>query len=418
MSISLQIPLPSTTDWPTYPAPALIPYGFGRVTVEGIPLNNTQTRWIFLAGRNGGVDRVTVDGEQVNDWEWSNTVDPAGRPVTVVEFNSSQRDVVIAGRGHLDPDTPGQLITNPGRVIKFIYSLYNKTPVDIDLLISEAAKRSLSVAGVLSGTETGRKQIADIAQSVGMVWADSRPGFGVFLPTTATPRKTIGNADGLSADYSFDDIATVMRVNFARNAATGDYEGSVLLESPDAIETYGRIEAQIDAAWIPNSRQALALGQNELARRARPRWDYTSTVQGLIYPGDRITVAHPVAPVSASCTVTQADIDYQGAQTTVVMEALAGEAPTIVVTQISEAVATSGSTPLVTVLDDSVEIVITTTDGQVLPGARAVLDGSVTRTADNGGVVTFPRYLLPPGTEHTIVATKTGFAPVQITFTA
>lgn len=418
MSLAQPLPLPSTADWPVFSEAVSIPYGFGRrVSSIGIPLSDRRTSFVWLAGPNGGVDEVKIDGNLAQDWEATSTTDPAGRPATVVYFNRSiDADVVITGRGMLD--SSGVLLENPGKVISFLYQLIGRAPTGLDLFTSECARRSVKIQGVLKNGITARAQVSEIMTSVGAIWADSSPDFGIFYPD-ALLSPSAGKADvgSLTASWSLDDIATQVRVLFAWDAAAERYQGSALLRAPSAIATYGEITREIDAPWLVTASQAVDRGTRELKHVGRPRWRYRTRVPGVVYPGQRVVVDDSAAPRSGLFAVLESRAKLSEEKSTVVLDVLSGAEPYVQVVSTSEAF-----DDLVTQQDFSIglegaEFVIRNEDGDLVPNAQAVLDGGTVRYTDAAGIVVFPSYLLPPGTTHTLVVTKEGQATIAFTFT-
>lgn len=420
MSLAQPLPLPSTTDWPEFSEVAAIPYGFGReLSSLGIPIDSQRTRFAWLAGRNGGVDSVTVDGESVQNWEWQNTTDPAGNAITEVRFSAPvQSAPAILGRGLTDPDT-GDLIENPGRVVAFLYSLIGRTARNLDLFTSECFRRSLTVRGVLSSTLTGRGQISDIMQSCGAIWADSSPNFAVFYPDTVSGAPVATIEAGATAEWRLDDIYTRLRIRYGYSEAEGRHLGSVLVQSPSAIVTYGTRTLEVDARWLSTSAAALSLANRLLPHYARPRWRYEGTVPSIVYPGEIVTLpAGAGIPVAGDMLVLASRVNLGSRKSRVTVETVTGDLPTTETVQVSEAFSSLVRSPSTQALSDGVEFEITTADGRAIPEARVTLDGSVTRYADSAGLVIFPSYLFVPGTEHTIVATRQGYSDVRFTFTA
>ena len=409
MSLAQPLPLPSTADFPEFLEPVAVPYGFGReVTSVGIPIDQQRTQFVWLAGVNGGVDEVTVNGATRREFEALDVV-LGGHQVTLVRFNESiADDVVIRGRGLLDPERGG-LIENPGRVIAFIYQLVDRDPGALDLFTSEAARRSLTVRGVFKVSATARAQVSEILASCGAIWADSSPEFARFHPDDEIPAARVAiEPSSVTAQWRLADVYTQLRVLYAWDAARDAHQGSVLLRAPEAIEDYGVITAELDAGWLWTSAQAIDLGERMLGHHARPRWQIRGQAPGVIYPGDAVEVDAPtVAPRQGEFICTASLASMSADRSTVTLDApVTVEARTEVI-QIAEAFADYVAVPSFQQTAEGVEFVIRDEDGEVVTEARATLDGETQRYTDAEGRVVFPSHLVGPGA-HTLVVEKGG----------
>jgi len=197
--------------------------------------------------------------------------------------------------------------------------------------------------------------------------------------------------DDVSAQCSASELATVLRVEFAFGA-DGQAKQALILECPEAIQRFGRIEATHAAKWTASPRQAESIGRSILARIARPVWTLSAQIPARqarrLMPGDDVVLVHPWLP-GGTALVTDLEEQPLAMTATLTARMAAGPVPKITLAQQAGAFAPLGAggvsvdyvngVATLTILDDA---------SRPLAGAKVGLDGK-TRITDSKGKVQF-----------------------------
>lgn len=213
------------------------------------------------------------------------------------------------------------------------------------------------------------------------------------------PELSAADIDEPRATARSDGLVTALRLVYARDWAQGKATKAMLLEAPEAIERYGRSEAEHRADWLHLPRLAFALGETLLRRLARPRWEMSFGVPwriGLrLAPGQDISISHPRLPVSGPVLVADAQLDWSAATVNVTCWAMAGPAPRVVLAQSAEQFEPITVEYSIEAGGKIVVLMATDASGQPMPGAKVWIDGKGPITADAAAKV---RFQARPGT--------------------
>lgn len=296
-----------------------IPYG-RAVTLTPVEYGDTRRHWLVADCAIGGVDAVSIDGEPTSAWSWRNGTDSTGHPVAWLELG----DALPAGakltatlRGRLSPDD-GSLVLSPDAILYDVLRHLLGMDIDsADLDDFRAQVAGIELAGVLNDTSRSIRAVIDeIMQSIGAAWSATAPGIAALWPLSASDHESVTEYSALLArdlepTTSHDSIANVIRLNYSQDWTTGSTTQTVQLEHADSIATYGRIEREWQAKWLPSERQATALCTRLLAALASPRWTVTAAIDSTA-----IDLMHQVQITSSAFTTTperieSIDLDYQ-----------------------------------------------------------------------------------------------------------
>lgn len=217
--------------------------------------------------------------------------------------------------------------------------------------------------------------------------------------------------DDVSAQCSASGLVTVLRIEFAFDA-TGQAQRALILECPDAIRRFGRIEATHAARWTRSARQAELIGTALLKRRSRPSWTLTASIPPAaarqLLPGDDVVLVHPWLP-SGTALVTDLEEQPLAMTATLTARLAAGALPTITLTKQAGAFAALGAggvsvgyvngVATLTILDDA---------SRPLAGAKVTLDDK-TRITDHKGQAAFT---VKRGT-YLVRIEAVGYAPME-----
>jgi hypothetical protein len=382
--------------------------GYGPVSLQPIPYDDSGKLFLLLDNPIGGVDDVAVNNSAINGWSWYNGPDKTGKQVSFLALQRTLRvdeKLSVRLRGKLSKTT-GELLTNPADIVVDLLTDVcglSVTEYDFAPFRMECNLAGLKCRNVLSdGRATVRTVVDGLMQSIGAVWSGGCPTFALLYPATgATSRApvTFGlhNMHGVSVSASYSNIKTVLRLPYAYDFALGEYTRALELEAPEMIAhpDYGRIETEMGAHWLYLPRDAHNVAERLLTRLARPIWDVsfaTDIRYASLPPGAPIVLDHPLLPLvePAACTVLDCVADLDGANLDITTEIPAGPVPRL--TLASNATAYAPQTQdTIDILYANGAITLTLYDdaGQLLPGATVTFDGITVRTSDVAGKVTF-----------------------------
>jgi len=394
------LPLRRSTESASFVDAATIPIVYGRVTISPQRYDPSGYLWLLADHPIEAIEAVELEGAEITGWRLANGTDDAGNGVAVLETSvqvESADDLAVRVRGKMRPDT-GALIEAPHEILWDL--AVNVCGLDLDLadfdrLRSEAADISLTAGGVVSDDSLSiQGQLDDIAQGCGVAWSWSARELAFLWPADLdeNPRATVNqsNTARITSVTRAADLATRLVVEYGYDWARGDHRGAVILEAPEGIADYGRIERVVQASWLQSGRQAEILGRRILSRIARPLYQITIQRDGTsVMVGDTLSIDHPYCPVSAALvTATTTGLVAQ----TMRVEAPYGDAPTVnVVAHTSGLAADPLAGPsyeygggLVTV-----QVLLPNSTNPAI-GARVQVDKADWLIADSGGYIQFP----------------------------
>ena len=333
--MSDRLPIRSTTEWGEFENVRAIPMPYGRVTLEPIRYDGSNTLFVVSDGAIAGVDQVTVDGEITAGWTFRNSVDLAGRVVGMLSFVQPVRQdakIAVTLRGRVHPAT-GALMETPDQILWDLLTNVCKLGIEpsaLDAFRSEVI--GLVIGGVVTdANRTIRAQIDEIVGSLGGAWSVAADGLAAlwpFVDDASAPTRTrcdkLTMVD-LSARTLHDTMANVVRIKYDYDWSAGEHKKTVQIEDAESIKRYGRLEKEWDAGWLHLERQARALGDRLIATLAAPRWTVTWEDDAInVMPGDWIEIDNQAAPITGRQRVLAADLDLSRLVTTITVEAAPG----------------------------------------------------------------------------------------------
>lgn len=413
--LSAPLPLRTTTAWDAFRAAAPIPHRYGETCGELLQYNEQRTEFVWADHAVQAIDAVYVEGQAVGDWQWLNTTDTAGHPIALVRFGQAQDEgatLSAAGRGKLHPVT-GQLMTNPADVVLDVLAgiagrSISSASLDAFRRACEAAE--LTVGGSLaSATETVRGVVRGICASIGAVFGEDMRGLCRLWPggVQDASRATVRDGDVSASSAIDDDFYTDLTVAYSYDG--DEPRATVQLEAPEMVRRYGRKAVTLEARWISSARVAAAVAYRLLAFHARPQWAVSVTPARVLAVGDTVTLAHPQCPVAGAHIVLARDYDVEAGTARVSVRAAAGDAPALRIVRQAAAfepaqyagvgVTTVGGERVLTLREET---------GLPIVGAAVTLDGTLSRTTDATGRVSFPVASMPAGEHVLIIVTADG----------
>ena len=406
------LPLRTNADLGVFRDVQVLPRRYGRaVPGRCVRLGQTGKQWLWADHASERISSVQIDGQDYGAWQWRNDTDAAGNPVTLITTADEIDDgaeLIAVGDGIRD-SLSGALIVNPADMV---YDLCQWAGVAVDRgdlvpFRAECQTRALEISGSIDGG-TLQQAMVTLADSVYAVFSRELAGFMRLLPRTGATL-TIPAADTPTAKAARDAIATRLRVRYALEDSNPRASLEVRAVAVEAVR--GVSSADVTLHLVRDSRVALDVATRILADRSRPAYTVPAARQrSRIVPGIVVSASVPALSLSGEALVTASQITETGSTPTMLLRV--GAAPTITLAAQSTAYTPQQyAAATVASAGDVREITITGTDGRPIVGAACTLDGSLVRTSDNAGRVTFPAASMPPG-PHTIVARASGMQPL------
>lgn len=413
--LSDPLPLRVAADLPRYRAEAaarVLPWVYGRVTLSPVPLDDAGLEWLVADHPVVAVEAVRSAGKALDGWQLVQRLDETGRAIATVRLTRApEAELAVQVVGRRD-DTSGALLEHPAAIAADLLRRCGWSPAADAFQGLRDDFPGLALGMVFAERDTRvRAAIAQVIEPLGAVWVADPPtarrrAIGVPMATL-----TVLNVERISAEAAAGELATVARAAFGYDWATGGARQAVTVSAPDAVQSYGRLEVELDMGAVRTARDALAIAQARLAMIARPGWTLRATVDAYlaIAPGDTVAVDHPRVPAGSALVLSTARDRGRGTLDLVAWMP-AGSAPRIEMIQRAQAVDAARPDDSVTFRDGVATFTISDPGGNPLAGAAVTLDGQDTRETDALGRVQFK-------TErgaHTLSVYLAGYAPFEI----
>jgi hypothetical protein len=422
------LPLRLTTAWGGFREAAVIPERYG--VTGGSALQYDQQRTIFVWANHAvaAIDSVTILGVDPGGWQpLLGFVDVAGHPVAGVQFAApvpEGSDVVIRGRGKLNPDTGG-LMDNPADVLFDILATIGGgtlSKTQLDAFRSECSSRSLKIGGSLTQADSAQTVARAIVASLGASYsADARLAAFLNPSGAAKPaRFSVTDAAGLQLEADIANLANDLTVQF--DYENGQPQQTIRLTAPASIARYGSRPSTLSAEWITDARVALDVGTRVLQQSARPRWNVTaSALKSVPRVGDYLALLSALLAPDGTFPVLTRTYDFTANTSAVTFEVPVGEAPAVELVSQATAygpnvysgvtVQQQGSDFTIHIYDVDITTNPPTITGDAA-GARVTPDGnqSATQVTDSAGLATFPSTILGPGPHSLYILMQDGRA--------
>lgn len=413
--LSDSLPLRRSTDLPGFRVDAVLPWAYGRVTLAPVPLDDSGLEWLLADHPIVALHRVTAGGEAVTGWQLVQRVDATGAAIATLRLTQAPKAgatlaAEITGRRH---PTTGAALEHPADIAADVLRQCGwQVPVDAFRGLRDDYP-GLALGLVLDSPVRLREAVAAIVEPLGAIWT-ANP----LAARRAGARTPVGTLDAMAADEirarsDHGSLATVARVTFAHDWASGQPRQALTLSAPDAIKLYGRIEAELAMPAVRTARDALAIGTAILADRARPQWSITAQAASSALSAevaDTLTLAHPWVPEGAAVVIALERNTEQGTRSyTLAMPA--GAAPRVVLDRRSQAIDPAAPEPgSILYRDGTATFTISDDTGNPLANAAVTLDGADTRNTDRTGRVQFKTERGP----HTLTVFLAGYAPFEL----
>ena len=409
------IPMRTSADLGTFRDVETLPIRYGRnVPGKLISINQARTLWLWADHASLAIRSVTIDGQPSDGWTWRNDIDASGHPITVVqtvEQIDDGADMVAVGDGALDATT-GALLVNPADIARDVCTRGGLAVDrgDFAAYRAECLARNLELSGTVEGGSL-QSVMTRIAESTHSAFARQLAGYLRLLPLSAAASATVAPDSVLRADLE-GDMATRLRVRYG--VEEKGPRRSIEVRAAAIERQHGVKSMDVELPLIRDDRSAADVASRMLGQLSLPAYRIQCKRQLREWmPGEVASVSVLALGISGSAIVQSSQIGERSSTPTLLLHV--GTAPTISLVTVAQAytpepyagatVATQGSNRIITITDDT---------GRPIAGAACTLDGSLTRTSDSAGRVSFPVSAMPPGA-HTIDVIATGYSPFRLT---
>lgn len=417
MNILLSEPLPLRTSrmLGDYVEDFLLAHRYGDLTAARFELKPlTPAQW-FVADHPMVVTRVFIDDESTAGWNYEIQSDTDGHSWTVVNLAAPAPQgahVSAAGRGKLNPTT-GALLQNPAEIIEDLSRLGGRADI-FPAFRAECAAASLRIAGSIDQSMSLRVAIDLVTEAVGAIWTPQMarlyPARAVIGPVLELTSQDVDLAPPIA---SLVDTFDVLRLSYDVADATGKPQHYIeLTASP---QRYGGVVSEQTFAWLRSPADAELVGRVTLERGAGDRYDVDfSSSRTDIRPGTwwRL-VDHPQWPFAGDdpiLMILTVQVSPDANTIDVTSETVLGK-PIITVTAHSLALPDTSEGALeIEFRNGILTLKVLDKDGKPLVGARVSLDGSVAKTTDERGTVTFSTV----AGKHKIAIEAAGYMPQEL----
>lgn len=422
MTLSDPLPIRTSAAWPAFAKPEPLPVVYGRCTVPTIQYDQTRKFWLVADHPVQGVDAVYRDGKPERAYAWRNGTDPTGHPVALVELGqalAANATLTATVRGKTHP-TGGALLENPADVLQDMLRLAGRAVTDAELADFRAACADLAIAGMLTPGLTARAQLAELADSVGMLWSPALAGLARRWPVESRAAGEPLYAEFAAAEVADvkaecvrADLYTGLRVEFDWDWTQNAARRSVVLRAATA-DRHGYRETALQAKWLTGAAQAVARGVAWLQARARPRWtiSFEADLDPAVPPGGWFSLSHPLLPVGGEFLALNAERDWSAQRQRIGAERSAGPVPSVSVVGFGGLFAQPDSDLRITYANGIATLVIVDPDGAPIRDAVVTFDDKTAKTDRTGAV----RFKTERGA-HRVAVEAAGYARFEMEVT-
>lgn len=328
--LSDPLPLRSTTVWPQYATPALLPVVVGATPVTAIPYPLVAKRYVLADHSLAGVDAVYVDGTAIAGWRWRNSVDVLDHAIAILDLAATVTGTVTA-------DVRG-LSGNPGDILALL-----APNADLREFTARTRNNGLTLGGTFNSPMTRRAAIQMVVDQFGGGWSAGMPGFAAEFPPPATDPQwaTFGALERGNTQAQCELTNLVTDLTLTYDADADDQPRHALRLTASSAALYGSRSVTVALPWVRIARLAEEIGTRYLQWRGRPLWTMQFVIgpqPRLIPPGAWVVLSGSDLPTTGDAVVLDSDPDLGGGSAKLVVQIPSGSAPTITVIQPATAI--------------------------------------------------------------------------------
>ncbi|MFA7269823.1 MAG: carboxypeptidase-like regulatory domain-containing protein [Sterolibacterium sp.] len=414
--LSEDLPLRTSAALGDYTEDAILPVIYGDLSQSAVPLIKLSETQYLAADHPATVTAVFVDGQETKGWASSTQTDITGHSYCQITLSAppeqgAEITAALQGKRHA---ATGALIAHPADVLQDLLSLSGKA-WDLSRLKSELP--GIRIAGRLDKLQSVRAWLDEITKSCGVVWAER---FAAAYPSSAGV--SVASLDARSATVtsisaSIQDAADRLQIAFDYHPAKGAYAQYMELSAkPSPFGAAGAPMAKLEAPWLRQPADALALGKRLLSRLAMQRASIEIETGKAISVGDWLTLTHPALPVDGPQALMALSLETQPGKPgrRISGEISWGETPIITLDHHARAIRPKDDGGVDVAYQNGIAtFTILGPDGKPLPNALVALDNGAPKKTNAQGKVSFEA---KPGS-HVIAVEADGYLPFELDVT-
>lgn len=411
--LSEDLPLRTSAALGDYTEDAVLPVVYGDLSQSAVPLVKLSETEYLAADHPATVTAVFVDEQETHGWAAGTKTDIAGHAycaITLAAPAEQGATVTAAIRGKRHAVT-GALIEHPADVLQDVLALAGKT---WDLSRLKAELPGVRIAGRLDKAQSVRAWLDEITRSCGVVWAER---FAAAYP--ASPGVAVASLDARSCKVgkisaSIQDAADHLQIAFDYHPAKGAFAQYMELSAkPSPFGASGAPKSRLEAPWLRQPADAVALGTRLLARLAGQRAAVDIETGTPIGVGDWFGIVHPALPVNGSQPMMALSLETSPGKPDrrIGGEIAWGDAPIVTMDSHARAIRPKAEGGVDVAFKNGIAtFTIMGPDGKPLPNAMVSLDNAAPQKTNAQGKVSFES---KPG-RHVIAVEADGYIPFEM----
>lgn len=389
------IPLRRSTEWTSYVEDSPLPIVFGEATVAPVQYDATGRAWVVAEGTvetAPPIGSVQRDGLAYTDYQSADESHPVSGVLHTVRLG----EPLLPGES-LEVNAKASTDTFAGALEEVLALAAVEAPSGLQRF--RALTNGQRCHGALTDASVTISAVIDeIVGSVGGAWSENLPGFATLFPAEpAGPIVAVfgpWNTQNLRGVIREADVVSGIRVQYARNDASGEYAGTVAFEVPRPHHKVARV---MELRW-PFAVDFEAVSANAirlLSFYARPMIEVTwdASMEASIELAQWVEIRDPrIHESNLPVCVVAKSLDPQTETQTLTAVAFLGAAPVVELTYAGERTVAEPISPAVLVSQGSIAVITFRHPETELPlvGATVTLDnGAARRVTDSSGSVQF-----------------------------
>lgn len=411
--LSEDLPLRTSAALGDYTEDAVLPVVYGDLSQSAVPLVKLAETEYLVADHPATVTAVFVDEQETHGWAAGTKTDITGHAYCAITLAAPPEPgaaitAAVQGKRH---SATGALIEHPADVLQDVLTLAGKT---WDLSRLKAELPGVRLAGRLDRIQSVRAWLDEITRSCGVVWAERFAAAypapaGVAVASLDARSCTIGT---ISA--SVRDAADRLQIAFDHHPAKGAFAQYMELSAtPGPFGAAGAPKARLEASWLRQPADAVALGTRLLARLAGQRVAVEINTGTTISVGDWIGISHPALPVDGTQPMMALSLETSPGKPdrSISGEIVWGDAPAITLDSHARAIRPKAAGGVdVAFVNGIATFAILGPEGKPLPNAMVAMDNGAPKKTNAQGKVSFESN---PG-NHVLAVEADGYVPFEI----
>jgi hypothetical protein len=404
------LPLRTSAALGDYTEDAILPVVYGDLSQSAVPLVKLSETEYLAADHPATVTAVYVNEQETKGWDFCTQTDITGQSyckVTLAAPPEKGATITASMRGKRNAIT-GALIEHPADILQDLLALAGKT-WDLSRLKMELP--GVRIAGRLDKAQSVRSWMDEIAKSCGVVWAERFAAAYPYSTGVHVTELNVKNCQISSISASIQDAADRLQIAFDYHAAKGAFAQYMELSAKSSpFGMSGAPMAKLEAPWLRQPADALALGKRLLTRLAGQRAAITLDTGTVLNVGDWFGISHPSLPVSGTLSMMALSLETSPGKPDrrIGGEIYWGEAPTITLDHHARAIRPKAEGGVDVAFKNGIAtFTILGPDGKPLPNALVAMDNGAPKKTNAQGKVSFEAN----SGAHTIAVEADGYVP-------